>query len=219
MPVMATVPALEDHACGGAGSQQALPALVISDRTDVLVGKTVHHVLPGRAGIEAAEGAFAGSDENLALRGESHAVNAGDERSERRLLPTGSVVRRKEDIGASGGDNQSAVGLDRDEVTLAHHGTAGPGLALIGTDQQSSPGGRQPAPGRDFNVADTSIQDGANDNRGRLYCLRPLFALHHARRGLLGENGVDRTPLTGTAIKQKDAFVGARDQGAISRLL
>src|SRR5207342_1901540 len=47
MPGAAPVLAFEHHSGRRAGREQTLAALVVGDRADVLVGDTVHHVLPG----------------------------------------------------------------------------------------------------------------------------------------------------------------------------
>src|SRR4029077_4551158 len=159
MPAAAAVLALEHHARRCAGGQQAFPPLVVSDRTDVLVGQTVYYVLPGRTGIETPESAFARSYQNLTFGGEGHAVNACDVGGQRRLLPTRARVRRIENVDASGGNDQVAFGRDGDEVVLAHPRPPAPGLPLVGAYEQSGSGGREPALGCDFNVAHPRIQN------------------------------------------------------------
>ena len=94
-------------------------------------------MLPGRAGIGAAEGALPGSDQDLSFGRNRHAVNAGDVGRQRRLLPGVSSVSGIENVGASGGHNQVAFGFDRDEISLAQYWAASPGFALVRTGEQS----------------------------------------------------------------------------------
>jgi len=68
LPGAATIDAFEDDAGLAAGREQTLVAVVVSNRGDVLVGQAGEYVIPALAGIPAVEGAFAGGDEDLAIR-------------------------------------------------------------------------------------------------------------------------------------------------------
>src|SRR3954471_20452142 len=110
-------------------------------------------MLPGRSGIGAPESAFAGGNQNLPFGSQGDAVNGCDVGAQRRLLPGRTVVRRVEDVGAGRGNDQFAAGLDCNEIALAQHLTASPGLALVHTPVKSSRSRGQPALGSDFDVA------------------------------------------------------------------
>src|SRR5215469_1060541 len=218
IPTAAAVLAFEDHAGSRAGGEQTFAFAIVGDGADVLIRQPVHHVFPGNAGIGTAVSSLSRGDQNLSLRRQRDAANAGQEVGQGRLLPGAAAVRREHHAGAGGNHHELALGADADEVRLTHHRTARPRLAFVGAGEQSGRSSGIPAPGSDFHIADLGIEHAAVCGLARH---RDLFAaLPDAARGNgFVDDAVARVPLARIVFQHENATIGAGDQSTVRRLI